>query len=551
MIHYVELRMEFLGGEEEKKSGGYGSPNVVDAHAATVDCDGNEINSRKSKRSRSPLLAAASDEADSSAGVTAVPLVSQPTQVQKEMKQHRYSLQVERIPENLRSNTALFNYFDDLFPGQVHSARITMNVPDLDALSARRDRVCRRLEKSLAYYNVTGIRPTHIAGRPRCQCLGIESTPIDGWCVACCCFYDSNCNNLNNVDDGDEDNSPMEVYDNLPEKGEVVDSILYYTCDLANSNIQMKALQSEKFMIADTGTSPRKNGDSDRDDWYAHPLSMLQSSAAMAAEGLREEFEVGEEDYLSGNGINEYGSINTRSVPRRSPRREPLINGEASSVLNKDGDEGSTVSSQQRTRYHMRRPYIWLRSIMWRMGVDFLSASLDEVKNKTDTHVDHVTRPSMSSTGFVTFKTLTPVTVTNSAPLTYNRNPMQVSIAPEPRDLVWRNCQIDSDIGAQRAFIANVLIGLGVLLWSIPLTFIQAWAKVENVAMIPGLEWVADLHGGTWKPLINGYLPVVALLGLILLLPLIFNAVATLYERRKTLSSVQNSIVGRYFESPR
>ena len=65
--------------------------------------------------------------------------------------------------------------------------------------------------------------------------------------------------------------------------------------------------------------------------------------------------------------------------------------------------------------------------------------------------------------------------------------------------------------------------------------------------MIPGLEWVADLHGGTWKPLINGYLPVVALLGLILLLPLIFNAVATLYERRKTLSSVQNSIVGRFF----
>ena len=51
MIHYVELRMEFLGGEEEKKSGGYGAPNVVDPHAATVDSDGNEINSKKSKRS--------------------------------------------------------------------------------------------------------------------------------------------------------------------------------------------------------------------------------------------------------------------------------------------------------------------------------------------------------------------------------------------------------------------------------------------------------------------------------------------------------------------
>jgi hypothetical protein len=154
---------------------------------------------------------------------------------------------------------------------------------------------------------------------------------------------------------------------------------------------------------------------------------------------------------------------------------------------------------------------------------------------------------SMSSTGFVTFKTLTPVTVSTSAPLTYKRNPMKVSVAPEPRDIVWQNVQIDRDISAGRAFVANVLLGLGVLLWSIPLTLIQAWAKVENVALIPGLEWVGQIHGGRLKPLINGYLPVITLLGLILLLPLLFNWVATSYEKRKTLSGVQNSIVGRYF----
>ena len=91
----------------------------------------------------------------------------------------------------------------------------------------------------------------------------------------------------------------------------------------------------------------------------------------------------------------------------------------------------------------------------------------------------------MSSTGFVTFKTLTPVTVSTSAPLTYYRNPMNVSVAPEPRDIVWQNVQIDRDISAGRAFVSNVLLGLGVLLWSIPLTLIQAWAKVENVALIP------------------------------------------------------------------
>jgi hypothetical protein len=153
----------------------------------------------------------------------------------------------------------------------------------------------------------------------------------------------------------------------------------------------------------------------------------------------------------------------------------------------------------------------------------------------------------MSSTGFVTFKTITPVTVSTSAPLTYNGNPIDVFVAPETRDIVWKNVQIDRDISAGKEFIANVLLGLGVLLWSIPLTLIQAWAKVENVAKIPGLDWIADIHGGSYRALINGYLPVITLLGLILLLPIIFKAVAEGYEKRKTFSGVEDSIANRYF----
>lgn len=38
------------------------------------------------------------------------------------IKQHHYSLLVENIPHELRSEKALFDYFDKLFPGKVHSA---------------------------------------------------------------------------------------------------------------------------------------------------------------------------------------------------------------------------------------------------------------------------------------------------------------------------------------------------------------------------------------------------------------------------------------------
>lgn len=61
--------------------------------------------------------------------------------------QHHYSLMVENIPHELRSDRALYDYFDKLFPGKVHSAGVVLNLPDLETVSARCHRVCERLEK--------------------------------------------------------------------------------------------------------------------------------------------------------------------------------------------------------------------------------------------------------------------------------------------------------------------------------------------------------------------------------------------------------------------
>ena len=544
MMHYVELRAEFLGGEEEEgilrrkgsmNGGHYGAPLPTEngehdqkGEVATTTDNGEDEGElslsigEKRSRSRSPLLGdqlAADNGNNSTVTAPISPLQSTATQYvahQKQiMKQHRYSLQVEKVPPQLRSNTALFNYFNEIFPNQVHSACIAMNCPELDEFSVRRDRVCRRLEKSLEYYNVTHTRPTHIAGRPRFRCCGIESTPIDGLCLACCCCYDSSQMETYNVEDG-------EVYAVLPNKGECVDSIQYYTRDLANCNFKMKVLQAEKFRIAETGNSPRRKiegplgqglMDESNCDWYSQPLGMLKTGAAAAAEGLREEFEVsGEEDYLGDSvtsAVPRYGAMSSSSYAgplakgskrRSSPemKRARLVDNDRlvdsddqidSSSVSFDGVELPQQVQSTKQKGGFLKPHNWLRALLWRMGVDFLAAGLDEVRNSTDVVVDSVTRPSMSSTGFVTFKTLTPVTVTTSAPLTYNRNPMEVSIAPETRDFVWQNVQIDRDIGASRAFVANVLLGLGVLLWSIPLTLIQAWAKVETVGKSLAVNW--------------------------------------------------------------
>jgi hypothetical protein len=98
--------------------------------------------------------------------------------------QHHYSLLVENIPHDLRSEQALYDYFDKLFPGKIHSASVLLNLPDLEAVKARCLRVCRRLEKSVAYWHATGTRPTHNVGSPRISILGVDLAPFDFSCGA-------------------------------------------------------------------------------------------------------------------------------------------------------------------------------------------------------------------------------------------------------------------------------------------------------------------------------------------------------------------------------
>jgi hypothetical protein len=86
------------------------------------------------------------------------------------------------------------------------------------------------------------------------------------------------------------------------------------------------------------------------------------------------------------------------------------------------------------------------------------------------------------------------------------------------------------------------------------------------------MAWISTLHGGAIAGFVsqyrylclicqlyyssanrlahnqvNGYLPVVLLLTIILILPLVFYAVALHYEDRKAKSEIQKSIIGRYF----
>lgn len=175
--------------------------------------------------------------------------------------QHHYSLLVENIPHELRSEKALVDYFDKLFPGKVHSASVVLNLPDLEAVKARCLRVCRRLEKSIAHCHATNSRPTHNVGSPRINILGIDLAPFDWSCGT----Y---------PDVAYVDNQSMSE---RPARGTHVDSITYYTNDLADMNKDMYFMQQRKTEIALTG-----NTSFEAENW----LSRLMISAHEVADQI-------------------------------------------------------------------------------------------------------------------------------------------------------------------------------------------------------------------------------------------------------------------------
>ena len=67
-----------------------------------------------------------------------------------------YTLMVEKVPITLRSAPALETFFENLFPNDIHSVEVALDLKDLDMMTDQRRRVRDNLEKSIALYKATG-----------------------------------------------------------------------------------------------------------------------------------------------------------------------------------------------------------------------------------------------------------------------------------------------------------------------------------------------------------------------------------------------------------
>jgi len=185
-----------------------------------------------------------------------------------------------------------------------------------------------------------------------------------------------------------------------------------------------------------------------------------------------------------------------------------------------------------------------------------MTPKLHAEKGTADWHgpngpVSSTTTRSSSSTAFVTLRTLHAACVARQVVLDEDAvlgSELVAEAAPEPRDIIWHNAARAKGQVLVRTFFTEMAVSVGLVFWSVPVTLLQAWCSAERLhRRFPWLagplsRLPAELHH-VWSL----YLPVVALLMLLGVLPTTLHTISRYYDGIKSKSALQMLTMKRYW----
>ena len=120
---------------------------------------------------------------------------------------------------------------------------------------------------------------------------------------------------------------------------------------------------------------------------------------------------------------------------------------------------------------------------------------------------------------------------------------MTLKPAPCTTDIIWKNVSIPQVQIDSRTKISAAALILGAIFWSFVVTGIHGIFNLQKL----GHGKYSAYETSMVYIMFNSYLAVAILLILLTLLPLIFDTISRYYERLKTESEIQNSIMVRYY----
>jgi len=168
-------------------------------------------------------------------------------------------------------------------------------------------------------------------------------------------------------------------------------------------------------------------------------------------------------------------------------------------------------------------------------------------KSVVNNTIDAIVGNPVSSTGFVTFTTLTATVVASRARLYPNPLQMMVSLAPNRDELIWENLE-----GTIRRKILKTVLSVAFLvsvtiLFFFPTVTIAAALSVQSLKDdIPSIADYSDLH--PWIDEGLAFLAPGAMMMLTIVMPSIFGLMATkVFRDTRTISETHKLIFHRYF----
>eukprot|EP00624_Nannochloropsis_granulata_P001174 evm.model.NODE_15382_length_19341_cov_18.892767.2 len=155
---------------------------------------------------------------------------------------------------------------------------------------------------------------------------------------------------------------------------------------------------------------------------------------------------------------------------------------------------------------------------------------------------------SMSSTGFVTFKSMSSAAIASQSLLTMEPFMFTINAAPEPRDVVWQNLTAPLRLVEWREASITIVITVLSVFWGALVSTLyklqsqlQQWSNTE-----PSLQTL-----GYWGRFILflgiDFVPTLLLVIILAILPNFFWWLSRRYERVRTYSDIDASVMSRYF----
>lgn len=500
--------------------------------------------------------------------------------------QKYFTVMVERIPAHLRSSTALSNFFENLFPGEVLYVECAMDLRDLDHLNKQRNQVRNHLEKAIACFHATGERPTVYIKTSK-----ESSFPDDTLGMAAeCTTVSARLQKL----------LAPQLYGY-----EKLDSINYNTMRLQEMNAKMEELQNNNFEYRRKTDRALISRLQKRYDTRA--FAVLQNIKEKSKVGLNMMRKARPQEQLQallfGPAVEDYDQMadcELRKVQLEKEQGPPGNDPEVADTRKRSdsvdvplnplhkflSETTPRAASRSMSKYQpcsaedidelptsAARPKVLeqqrsseddqaFRSGKRKSGsirlltAPAFSAELDHANQMAEQAVETAWEQTKwagsgalrgvieleraleiltfgayykySSTAFVTFKSRITESVSSQMQLTHDT--MQISPAPNPHDVIWDNVSIPKSQIEMRNFTVNILLTLGSLFWS------SLFYSVNDLGVYLKLS-----------PFAQGYLSVVIMLFFLIILPQLFDYIARYYEGMKLESEIQNTIMQRYF----